>query len=65
VQNVADPLRIPSCVKPVFSEAAQTPQALDVAILTETDRHMAVLDGILGSLGYPGGDLFHDIHTAA
>jgi toxin-antitoxin system PIN domain toxin len=37
----------------------------EVAILTETDRHMAVLEGIVGGLSHPGGNLFHDIHTAA
>jgi predicted nucleic acid-binding protein len=56
----------------VFPKPLKPGQALDfivsltsqeeVAILTETDRHMAVLEGIAGSLGHPGGNLFHDIH---
>src|SRR6266705_2066568 len=36
----------------------------EVAILTPTDRHLAVLDGVVGELNHPGGNLFHDIHTA-
>jgi hypothetical protein len=37
----------------------------EVVILTETGRHMAVLKDIVSRLGHPGGNLFHDIHTAA
>lgn len=37
----------------------------EVLILTETDRHMAVLQNIVTGLSHPGGNLFHDIHTAA
>ena len=36
----------------------------EVAILTATVRHLEVLEGIVGGLGHPAGNLFHDIHTA-
>ena len=39
--------------------------ALDeVAVLTPTDRHFAVLNAVVGDVGHPAGNLFHDIHTA-
>ena len=67
-------LRVSTHIR-VFPKPLKPQQALDfitslasreeVAILTETDRHMAVLQGIVSGLGHPGGNLFHDIHTAS
>jgi hypothetical protein len=37
----------------------------EVAILGPTARHLEVLKGVVGELGHPFGNLFHDIHTAA
>jgi len=58
----------------VFPKPLNPRQALDfiaslasreeVAILTATVRHLEVLEGIVGGLGHPAGNLFHDIHTA-
>jgi toxin-antitoxin system PIN domain toxin len=59
----------------VFPKPLKPAQALDfiaslttreeVAILPATDRHMSVLEGIVGGLSHPSGNLFHDIHTSA
>jgi toxin-antitoxin system PIN domain toxin len=36
----------------------------EVVILVPTSRHFAVLQTVVNELGYPAGNLFHDIHTA-
>src|SRR5260370_665542 len=36
----------------------------EIALLTPTDRHFTVLSSVVDELGHPGGNLFHDIHTA-
>ena len=36
----------------------------EVTLLTATDRHVAVLHEVVAGLTHPGGNLFHDIHTA-
>ena len=39
--------------------------ALDeVAVLAPTDRHFTVLQTVVEDIGFPEGNLFHDIHTA-
>lgn len=58
----------------VFPKPLKPRQALDfiaslasreeVAILMATVRHLEVLEGIVGGLSHPAGNLFHDIHTA-
>ena len=58
----------------VFPKPLKPRQALDfianlvsrdeVAILGATGRHMEVLEGVVGGLAHPAGNLFHDIHTA-
>jgi toxin-antitoxin system PIN domain toxin len=43
----------------------ETLVALDeVAILTPTGRHLEALRNVVEEVGRPGGNLFHEIHTA-
>ena len=36
----------------------------ELTVLGATERHFATLQAVLSELGHPGGNLFHDIHTA-
>jgi toxin-antitoxin system PIN domain toxin len=58
----------------VFPNPLTTAQALafagaliapeEVIMLAPTSRHFEVLALVAGEIGYPAGNLFHDIHTA-
>jgi uncharacterized protein len=58
----------------VFPKPLKPDQALDfisafvdleeVAMLTPTDRHFAVLKSVVAEVSAASGNLFHDIHTA-
>ena len=58
----------------VFPKPLKPKQALDfiaaligleeVAILSPTDRHFEALRTVVSEIVHPGGNLFHDIHTA-
>ncbi|OHB77591.1 MAG: hypothetical protein A2Z34_00095 [Planctomycetes bacterium RBG_16_59_8] len=39
-------------------------EAPSVHVLTETDRHLALLKKTLSELVHPSGNLLHDVHTA-
>ena len=45
-----------------FIEALIAPE--EVVLLAPSSRHFEVLAIVVGEVGYPSGNLFHDIHTA-